>query len=125
LGQKAAVSVAEDEGLLLMEKAGKIMDAAALKRWTEGEVFEPSVRAGYQVEVGLGVHLRKVRRRSGVRRTRSAAARSMVAAMVWRRWCRIRSAVAAAAVAEKIGQGAWRSKRARAMEVTERRMLMA
>jgi hypothetical protein len=106
LGQKAAVSVAEDEGLPLVKEAGKIVDAAALEGWAEGEVFEPAVGTGYQVEVGFGTHLRKVRRRSGVRRARSAAARSVVAARVWRRWCRMRRATAAAAVAEKIGQGA-------------------
>jgi hypothetical protein len=96
-GEEAAVSVAEDEGLLLLEETREEVQTATLKGATQGEVLEPAVGAGYEIEVGrwLGrarrvywarqVHRgRKGMKRRGVRRTRSAAARRGRAAM----WCR-------------------------------------
>jgi hypothetical protein len=51
LREKAAVSVAEDEGSLLLEEVGEVLEAAAFEGAAEGEVFEPAVRASYKVEV--------------------------------------------------------------------------
>jgi hypothetical protein len=53
-GEEATVSVAEDEGPLLVEEVGEIVEAAALESLTEGEVFEPAIGPGDGVEVGLG-----------------------------------------------------------------------
>jgi hypothetical protein len=54
LSEEATVSVAEDEGSLLLEESGEVVDAAALEGSAEGEVFEPAIRAGYMVEVDFG-----------------------------------------------------------------------
>ncbi len=84
LGEETAVTVAEDEGLLLVLQSGEVVGSAALEGWAEGQVFEPAVRACNQVEVGLdggGVHWRRPRKSSGVRRARSAAARRVVREM--------------------------------------------
>ena len=80
--QKAAVSIAEDEGAFLLEELGEEVDAALFEGAAEGEVFEPAVGAGYEIEVGGCVHRgRKGMKRKGVRRTRSAAARRGKAGM--------------------------------------------
>ncbi len=58
---------------------GEEVSAGTLQERAEGEVFGEAVDAGYGVEVGwnglLGRHRTNGRKRIGVRRTRSAAAR--------------------------------------------------
>ena len=73
-GDEAAVAIAEDNGVAGSGYSGKEVRAGALEKWAEGEVLGPAVEAGYAVEVGGGRHRRK---RIGVRRARSAAARSV------------------------------------------------
>jgi hypothetical protein len=77
LGEETAVAVAEDEGAVALGELWEEVGAGALEEWTEGEVLGPTVDAGYAVEVRLRRrgHLAKGRRRRGVRRTKSAAAR--------------------------------------------------
>jgi len=53
LSEKAAVSVAEDEGSPLLEESGEIVEAAAFEGSAEGEVFEPAIGASNEVKVGL------------------------------------------------------------------------
>jgi hypothetical protein len=50
LGEEAAVSVAEDEGVFVMEESWDEVSSAALQGGAQGEVFEPAIGAGYQVE---------------------------------------------------------------------------
>jgi hypothetical protein len=52
LGAEAAVSVAEDECVTALEELWKEVEAAVVERLAEGEVFEPTIGAGYLVEVG-------------------------------------------------------------------------
>jgi hypothetical protein len=54
LSEEAAVSVAEDEGSLLLKEVGQVVEAAAFEGSAEGEVFEPAIRASYGVEVYFG-----------------------------------------------------------------------
>jgi len=84
--EKTSVSVAKDKSLLLIEEMEKEAPAAAFEAAAEGEVFEPAIRASYEVEVGARLH----RKRNGVKRmgassARSAAARRVRAEMRWRR----------------------------------------
>lgn len=84
--EETAISIAEDERPLLMEQAREKVQAAAFESTAEGEVFEPTIRTGDEIEVGVTLHWRrKGMRRTGVSRTRSAAARSVRAEMFRRR----------------------------------------
>ncbi len=78
-GEEAAVAVAEYECLVARWELGEVVGAGALQEGTKAKVFGEPVDAGYVVEIGLGWlpgrHRTKGRKRSGVRRTRSAAAR--------------------------------------------------
>jgi hypothetical protein len=56
LGQKAPVSVAENEGLLLIPQMGEKVETAALKTAAKGKVFEPAIGTGDEVEVGMRFH---------------------------------------------------------------------
>jgi len=51
--QEAAVAVAEDEGASAAGELGEKVEAAAFEGEAQGEVFEPAVRAGDSVEVGV------------------------------------------------------------------------
>jgi hypothetical protein len=53
LGEKSAVSVAQDKCVAAVEKLREIVIAAAFERFAEGEVFEPAIGTGYGIEVGL------------------------------------------------------------------------
>ena len=53
LGQKAAVSVAEDEGSPLLMEAGKVVETAAFEGSAESQVFEPAIRASDEIEIGF------------------------------------------------------------------------
>jgi hypothetical protein len=85
--EEAAVAVAEDEGVVAWGESGEEVGAGALEEGAEGQVFGVAVDAGYGVEVGgWGLrHRVRGRRRSGVRRTRSAAARRWMGERRWRR----------------------------------------
>ncbi len=76
-GGEAAVSVSEDEGVAAVEERGKIVEAGFLESFAEGQVFEPAIGFGDEVEVrfGLAHRWRNGTSRSGVVRARSAAAR--------------------------------------------------
>jgi hypothetical protein len=54
LREEAAVSVAEDEGTLLLEEVREVVEAAAFEGSAKGEVFEPAIGASYGVEVYFG-----------------------------------------------------------------------
>ena len=70
----------------------EIVVAAVFECFAEGEVFEPTISFGDEIEVGLGgTHRRKGRNRIGVVRARSAAARRVVGGMEWRCLWRRRS----------------------------------
>jgi hypothetical protein len=56
LGQKAPIAVSQYEDLLLIEEIGKKVQAAAFEAMAKGEVFEPPIGAGYEVEAGTGFH---------------------------------------------------------------------
>jgi hypothetical protein len=78
--EEATVAIAEDEGVGARGELRKEVGAGALEERAEGEVFGPAVETRDAIEVGLrGAHRaekkRRGRKRSGVRRTRSAAAR--------------------------------------------------
>ncbi len=75
--KEAAVAVSKNEGVSAIEEAGKEVGAGVLESGAEGEVFKPAIGASDAVEVWFCTH-RKPRNRSGVRRARSAAARSVV-----------------------------------------------
>ena len=120
LREETAVTVTENEGGFLLEEVMEVVEASLLERWAEGEVFEPAIGAGDGVEVGWGGHRMKGRRRMGVRRARSAAARRVVGWMFWcRRW-RTRRKVAARAVAVEMGHWTRWSKMATAVDVRVR-----
>ena len=86
-GEEAAVAVAEDEGAARVASCGRKWVAAALEGGAEGEVFEPAIRAGDEVEVCRGGGWwaafigESGSSRMGVRRARSAAARRWVREM--------------------------------------------
>jgi hypothetical protein len=107
LGEEAAVAIAKDQCVVAVDELWEIVIAAMFQRWTECEVFKPSIRAGYQVEVWVGgAHWwRKGRRRSGVVRARSAAARRETGLMA-RRWlCKRSRRAAEQAMAQGMNQG--------------------
>jgi hypothetical protein len=52
LREEAAVSIAKDESLFLLEEVREIVEAAAFEEAAEGEVFEPAIGAGDEIEVG-------------------------------------------------------------------------
>ena len=108
LGEETAVSVADYQGLFLIEKAEEEVEAAAFEGSAEGEVFEPAIGACDVVEVGLGGphQFRNGRMRSGVVRTRSARLRRVSRAVWWLRWWRRRRDAAEAAIAQGISLGA-------------------
>ena len=54
LGEEAAISVAEDECVTAIEELWEEVEAAVFECFAEGEVFEPTIGAGYLVEVGWG-----------------------------------------------------------------------
>lgn len=56
LCQKSSVAIAKDEGLFLIPQMGEKMETATLKTAAKGKVFEPAIRAGYEVEVGMRFH---------------------------------------------------------------------
>ena len=97
---KAAVAVAEEERVAAVGEGGQVVGAGALEDGSECEVFEPAVGASQPVEV-WGVHRVNGRRRTGVRRARSAAARRRVGCRVRVRF-RQKRAEAANAVARGI-----------------------
>ena len=53
LREETTISVAENEGFLLLEEAGQVVEAAVLEGSAECEVFEPAIGASYEVEVGF------------------------------------------------------------------------
>ena len=55
LGEETTVSVAEDERVLPIEQRGDEVRSAALEGGAEGEVFEPAIGAGDEIEVGVVV----------------------------------------------------------------------
>ena len=82
-GEESAVAVAEDEGVASLCKGGEMGGPGAREGAAEGEAFEEVIGAGDAVEVGYGGHQRgrilvsrsSGRKRTGVVRARSAAAR--------------------------------------------------
>jgi hypothetical protein len=86
LGEEATVAVAEDEGAVARGELREEVIAGAEEERAEGEVLGPAIEAGYAVEVRRrgGGHFARGRSRTGVRRTRSAAARRWRGEM-WRR----------------------------------------
>jgi hypothetical protein len=50
-GEETAISIAEDERLLLIQQAREKVQAAAFESMPEGEVFEPAIRTGDEIEV--------------------------------------------------------------------------
>ncbi len=54
LSEESTVSVAEDQGAATIEQLREIVSAAVFECFAEGEVFEPAIRFGDEVEVGLG-----------------------------------------------------------------------
>jgi hypothetical protein len=118
LSKEAAVSIAQDEGsadLAVMRELREIVIAAVFEGFAESEIFEPAIGFGDEVEVGFSaIHRRrKGRRRIGVVRARSAAARRVVRGTEWRCLCRRRRMFAERAAAAGIVCGALWSKRAR------------
>jgi len=87
----------------------EVVKATVLEGSAEGQVFEPAIGSSYVVEAGFGhVHRwRNGRKRSGVVRTRSAAARRVTGAMECRLLCRRSSSVAEMAVAKGIELAVW------------------
>lgn len=55
LGEKAAVSVAQDQRAATVAELRKEMSAAPFKRSTERQVLEPAIRAGDEIEVRFAV----------------------------------------------------------------------
>jgi len=53
LGEEAAVSVSYDQSAFLLEEVGEIVEAAAFEGSAEGEVLEPAIRAGYEIEISF------------------------------------------------------------------------
>jgi len=74
---ETAVSVAQHKRPAACGEPRQKVRAGALQEWAERKVFKPAVRARQRVEVRRGIHEAKSRM-SGVSRTRSAAARSVV-----------------------------------------------
>lgn len=87
-GKKAAVAIAEDEGVAGGDERAEMLGAGAGERGPQGEVLEQAIGPGDAIEVGSAQVARRgcggeghQRRRSqgrtsaGVRRARSAAAR--------------------------------------------------
>lgn len=56
LGEEASISVTENQGSVLLEEMGEEVKATTFQGAPEGEVFEPAVRAGYEVEIGFRSH---------------------------------------------------------------------
>jgi hypothetical protein len=76
-GEEAAVSIADDQGSLLLEEIGEEAKAAVFEGAAQSEVFEPAIGSCDEIEAGLSWHYRsrKGRRRRGVVRARSARLR--------------------------------------------------
>jgi hypothetical protein len=57
LGEEATVTVAQDQGMATVKKLWEIVSAGVFQCIAEGEVFEPAIGTGYEVEVGfVGIH---------------------------------------------------------------------
>jgi hypothetical protein len=51
---EATVTIAQDKCVTAIEKLWEIVSAAVFERFAEGEVFEPAIGTGDEVEVGWG-----------------------------------------------------------------------
>jgi hypothetical protein len=102
LGEEATVSIAQDECAAMIEELWEKVVAAVFEGFAEGEVFEPAIRFGDEIEIWFGgIHCRrKGKRRTGVVRATSAAARRVVREMEWRCLWRRRRKAAERAVAQ-------------------------
>ena len=85
-GEEAAIAVSEDESLPAFVEAWEIEEPATLERASEGETLQPEVGPGEAIEADTAAGQRSAvaRKRSGVRRVRSAEARRVVRARRWR-----------------------------------------
>ena len=121
--EKAAISVAENEGAAGGGELGKAEEAAMFEHGAEGEVFEPAIGASDAVEVGGrgagwadGWHQRRKSTSRGVSRAASAAMRRWKDESRERSSARSKRAAAAAATQSAAAAGLYgrRSAAARA-----------